>query len=98
MAPRTKARTPTRKAAGRSRAAPAHAPIQGRPTLSPGLARVHRLQAMVTPEIDAEINRLRGARSRSAWAADVVEWTVEQLRDDPELAARFALGRDPEEE
>lgn len=97
MAPRTKSRTPTRKPASKGRGAPSQAPVRGRPTLSSGVARTHRVQAMVTPEINADVERLRGARSRSAWAADVVAWAVEHLRDDPDLAARFALGRDVDE-
>lgn len=81
---RGKAKTPKREAPGEARR-------PGRPkTVDPGLARTRRLQVMVPPEIEAEIDALRGAKPLSTWLYDVLRHTLAQCRADRGVAEMLA--------
>lgn len=71
----------------------------GRPTTVPGATRTKRLQTMVTAEMEAEIDELRGNKSLSTWLFDVVEHAIRSFRAHPDTAAAFAepIERDEEQ-
>lgn len=52
--------------------------------------RSKRIQALITPEIDAEIETLRGDVPRPQWASAAIEWCVGVIRDSPALAEQLA--------
>lgn len=45
---------------------------------------------MVTAEMEAEINALRGEKTISTWLFDVIEHTIRVFQADPDTAAIFA--------